>query len=101
MNNEGEITHDTGWVAIQVGSVAVKPTWQNYSALELEATCVVWNLETLAYYLKGCLEFDLLRDMEAIQAYNVRMSFVKGVHNHISNALSRSPVGGLRGLKES
>ena len=31
---------------------------------------------------------------EAIQAYNVRISFVKGVHNHISDALSRSPVGG-------
>ena len=31
---------------------------------------------------------------EAIQAYNVRISFVKGIHNHISDALSRSPVGG-------
>ena len=31
---------------------------------------------------------------EAIQAYNVTVSFVKGVHNHISDALSRSPVGG-------
>ena len=31
---------------------------------------------------------------EAIQAYNVTISFVKGVHNHISDALSRSPVGG-------
>ena len=31
---------------------------------------------------------------EAIQAYNVTVSFVKGVHNHISKALSRSPVGG-------
>ena len=31
---------------------------------------------------------------EAIQAYNVRISFVKGVHNHVSDALSRSPVGG-------
>ena len=31
---------------------------------------------------------------EAIQAYNVTVSFVKGIHNHISDALSRSPVGG-------
>ena len=31
---------------------------------------------------------------EAIQAYNVTISFVKGAHNLISDALSRSPVGG-------
>ena len=31
---------------------------------------------------------------EAIQTYNVTVSFVKDVHNHISEALSRSPVGG-------
>ena len=31
---------------------------------------------------------------EAIQPYNVTVSFVKGVHNHISDALLRSPVGG-------
>ena len=61
---------------------------------------MVWSLETLAYYLKGCPEFDLWTDhsplvqamkkeireltprmqkfREAIQAFNVRMSFVKG-----------------------
>jgi hypothetical protein len=33
---------------------------------------------------------------EAIQAYNVTISFVKGVHNHISDTLLRSPVEGLR-----
>ena len=33
---------------------------------------------------------------EAILAYNVTVSFVKGVDNHISDALSRSPVGELR-----
>ena len=48
-NREGAITNDTGWVVIQVGSVAIKAAWRNYSALELEATCVVWSLETLAY----------------------------------------------------
>ena len=75
-----------------------------------------WSFETLAYYLKGCPRFDLWTDhaplaqamkkevreltprmqkfREAIQAYNVTVSFVKGVHNHISDALSRSPVGG-------
>ena len=119
-NRAGEITRDTGWVVIQVGSAALKPAWRNYSALELEATCVVWSLETLAYYLKGCAEFDLWTDhspqvqamkkevreltprmqkfREAIQAYNVCMPFVKGIHNHISDALSRSPVGGPEGI---
>ena len=53
VNHEGVITKDTGWVVIQVGSAALKPAWRNYSKLELEATCVVWSLETLAYYLKG------------------------------------------------
>ena len=57
-----EVTKDTGWVVIQVGSAALKPAWRNYSALELEATCVVWTLETLAYYLKGWPEFHLWTD---------------------------------------
>ena len=56
------MTNDTCWVVIQVGSAALKPDWRNYSALELEATCVVWSLETLAYYLKGCPQFDLWTD---------------------------------------
>ena len=99
-----------------MGLAALKAAWRNYSALELEATCVVWSLETLAYYVKGCQRFDLWTDhaplaqamkkevreltprmqklREAIQAYNVTVSFVKGVHNHISDTLSRSPVGG-------
>ena len=107
---------DTGWVVIEVGSAALKPAWRNYSALELEATCVVWSLETLAYYLKGCPRFDLHTDhsplaqsikkeirtvtarmqkfFEAIQAYNNCISFVKGCHNKSSDALSRAPVGG-------
>ena len=79
--------------------------------MELEATCVVWALETLACYLKGCPHFDLWTDhsplarsmkkevmaltprmqtfREAIQAYNVCISFVIGCHNQISDALSR------------
>ena len=61
-NKKGVITHDTGWVVIQVGSAALKLAWLNYSALELEATCVVWSLETLAFYLKGCPSFDLWTD---------------------------------------
>ena len=78
-------------------------------------------LETLAYYLKGCPQFDLWTDhsplaqamkkeircltprmqkfREAIQAYNVCISFVKGVHNHISDALSRSLVGGPEAIE--
>ena len=31
---------------------------------------------------------------EAIQAYNVDISFVWGIHNQITDALSRAPVGG-------
>ena len=113
MNIEGAVTMDTGWVVIQVGSVALKPAWRNYSALELEATCVVWSLETLAYYLKGCSRFDLWTDHSPLaQAMKKEVReltpgcrssgrrcrpktspFVKGVHNHISNALSRFPVG--------
>ena len=58
-NKKGVVTHDTGWVVIQVGSAALKLAWRNYSVLELEAMCVVWSLETLAYYLKGFPSFDL------------------------------------------
>ena len=36
---------------------------------------------------------------EAIQAYNVCLSFVKGIHNHISDALLRSAVGGPEGIE--
>ena len=99
-----------GWLVIQLGSAAIKKAWKNYSALELEACCVIWSLESLGYYLKGCWEFDLWTDhsplvqsmkkelmdltprmqkfREAIQAYNVCLLFVKGVHNHIIDALS-------------
>ena len=98
----------------------MKLAWRNYSALELEATCVVWSLESVVCYLKGCPEFNLWTDhlplvqsmkkevqettpkmqkfREAIQAYNVCMSFVKGIHNHINDALLRSPVGGPKGI---
>ena len=36
---------------------------------------------------------------EAKQAYKICMSFVKGVHNHISDALSRSLVGGPEAIE--
>ena len=55
LGKSGELEKDTGWVVIQVGSAALKPAWRNYSDLELNATYFVWTLETLAYYLKGCL----------------------------------------------
>ena len=38
---------------------------------------------------------------EAIQACNVSMSFVKGIHHHISEALSRSPVGGPEAIERN
>ena len=59
---DGPLMEDTGYVVIQVGSAALKPAWRNYSALELEATCVVFLLETLAFYLKGCPKFNLWMD---------------------------------------
>ena len=59
VSREGVTTKDTGWVVIQVGSAALKPVCRNYSTLELEATWVLWSLETLSYYLKGCPRFDL------------------------------------------
>ena len=74
-----------------MGSAALKLTWRNYSALELEATCVVWSLETLAYYLKVCPAFDLWSDHSPPAQDRIRILFVKGVHNHISDGLSRSP----------
>ena len=58
-NKKGVITHNMGWLVIQVGSAALKLAWRNYSALELEAMFVVWSLETLAYCLKGCPIFNL------------------------------------------
>ena len=73
--------------------------------------------DTLAYYLIGCPAFDLwtnhsplaqamkkeVRELtprmqkfrEAIQAYNVTILFIKGVHNHIRDVTGqRVPVGG-------
>ena len=100
-------TSDTGWMVMQVRSAALKPAWRNYSDLGLEATCVVWSLENLGYYLKSCPQFDLWTDhsplaqsmkkeiraltprmqkfRETIQAYNVCISFVRGCQNQISD----------------
>ena len=41
----GEVTSDTGWVVIQVGSAALNPAWRNY--------CAVWSWKRPASY--GCL----------------------------------------------
>ena len=38
---------------------------------------------------------------EAIQAYNVCMSFVNGIHNDISDSLSRSTVGGPESIERT
>ena len=106
-----------------MGSAALKPAWRNYSALELDATCVVWSPETLSYYLTGCPKFYLwtnhsplaqaikkeLRTLtprmqkfrESIQAYNVCIFFVRGCHNNISDALSRALVGGPEAIKRA
>ena len=56
---KGGVREDTSWVIIQVGSAALKQAWRSYSALELEGVCVIWTLETLAYYLKGCFRCQL------------------------------------------
>ena len=62
--------------------------WTDHSALVQAMKKEVWDLTPLMQNFR-----------EAIQAYNVCMSFVKGVHNHISNALLRSPVGGSEGVE--
>ena len=36
-----------------------------------------------------------------VQGSNVRISFVRGIHNHISDALSRSPVGGSEDIERA
>ena len=83
---------------------------------------MVWSLETLAYYLKGCHHFDLwtnhnhpaqamdkkIRSLtdskqkfrDAIQAYNVTITQVRGVYNKINEALSRAPLGGPEGIEK-
>ena len=38
---------------------------------------------------------------KAMQACNVYISFVKRIHNHISDALSRSPVGGPEAMEQT
>ena len=45
--------HDGGYLVIQVGSAAIKKAWRSYSALELEATCIICMLESLRFYLQG------------------------------------------------
>ena len=81
------------------------------------------ELGDFGYYLKGCTKFNLWTDhsplvqamkkevweftlrmqkfREAIQPYKICMSFVKGIHNHLINVLSMSPVVGSEGIKES
>ena len=48
---------DKSYVVIQVGSTAIKKIWGSYRALKLEATCIIWTLESL--YLKGLKKFEL------------------------------------------
>ena len=95
--------------------------WKNYSAIKLETMSIIWSLDSLSYYLVGCSQFTLwtnhnplaqamrktLRDLtqriqkfcKAIQAYNVKITHVKGIHNKICNALSRAPVGSHAGVE--
>ena len=88
-NRAGRVTKDTGWLMIQVGSAALKPVWQNYTVHELEATCVVWTLESLAYYQKGCPELELWKDHsltigasneEGDQGFDTKNAKVQGNH---------------------
>ena len=92
--------HNAGFLVIQVGSAAIKKAWRNYSALELEATCIIWSLESLKFYLKGLASLELwsdhaplrdamkkpLRDLtprlqkfrEAVEGYGMTIKHVKG-----------------------
>ena len=74
-NKKGEVTHDTGWVVIQVGSAALKLA----QAMKKEVRELTPRMQKFR---------------EAIQTFNVTKSFVKGAHNLISDTLLRSPVGG-------
>ena len=62
--------------------------WSNHSPLAQAMKKEPWELTP-----------KMQKFREAIKAYNVRISFVKGVHNHISDTLSRSPVGGSGGVE--
>ena len=50
------------YIVIQVGSAAIKKVWQNYSAVELEGTCVIWSLESIKFYLRGLPRFEIWSD---------------------------------------
>ena len=52
--------------------------WSHYSPLAQAMKKEPWELTP-----------KMQKFREAIKAYNVCIFFVKGVHNHISNALSR------------
>ena len=60
LKKEGKLEDKEGdFLIIQVGSEALKPAWEKYPVIELEVTFVMWTLETLAYYQKGCRQLDL------------------------------------------
>ena len=84
---------------------------EEYSALELKATCPVWSLETLAYYLKGYPKFDLWTDHSPLAQtmkkeirtltpqITTSVSLFSEDVNQISDLLSRAPVGGPEAIE--
>ena len=102
-------------MVIQVGSAAIKKLLKNYCALELEATCIIWTLESLKFYLKGLAKFELwsnhaplkdaigktMRELparlpkfrEAVEGYGMTIRHVKGASNLAADSMSRAPVG--------
>ena len=106
---------DNGYIVIQVGSAAIKKLWRNYSALELEGTCVIWTLKSLKFYLRGLHRFELwsdhaplkdamskqLRELsprlqrfrKAVEGYGMVLKHVRGATNLAADSMSRAPVG--------
>ena len=70
MDNDGVVQKDTGWVVIQA-----------------------MNKDLRALTLR------MQKFRKVIQAFNVCISSVPGIHNKISNALSRAPVVGPEGTE--
>ncbi|MBW0548803.1 hypothetical protein O181_088518 [Austropuccinia psidii MF-1] len=48
-------------------SMQIKPTEARYGASQMEFLCLVWALEKLNYFLKGCV-FEVIKDCTAVKS---------------------------------
>ena len=107
-------------VALSQNAVAaIKKIWKNYLALELEATCVIWSLESLKFYLRGLQKFGLwsdhsplryamvkqLRELlprfqkfrKAVEGYGMSIKHVKGATNLEGHAILDKVLNSMKG----